>query len=104
LSRLDLRTVSLLVIPPMMWAGNAVVGRLMVGAMPPVAMNALRWVIVALLLLPLAWRVCLQPAAWLRRWPNPSQPTSIIQTGTLAPIRVTFRGVEVCSARYCKAL
>jgi drug/metabolite transporter (DMT)-like permease len=45
-----------LVLPPMMWAGNAVVGRLMVGSMPPVAMNALRWVLVAVLLMPWALR------------------------------------------------
>jgi drug/metabolite transporter (DMT)-like permease len=59
----------MLVLPPMMWAGNAVVGRLMVGSMPPVAMNALRWLIVGLLLLPLAWRVWMRPAEWLARWP-----------------------------------
>lgn len=39
-----------------MWAGNAVVGRLMVGVMPPVAMNALRWLIVAAMLMPLAMK------------------------------------------------
>ena len=53
----------------MMWAGNAVVGRMLVGAMPPVAMNALRWGIVAVLLAPLAWRVCAAPREVLRRWP-----------------------------------
>lgn len=53
----------------MMWAGNAVVGRMLVGAMAPVAMNALRWAIVAVLLAPLAWRVCVAPREVLRRWP-----------------------------------
>jgi drug/metabolite transporter (DMT)-like permease len=105
LSRLDLRTVSLLVIPPMMWAGNAVVGRLMVGAMPPVAMNALRWVIVALLLLPLAWRVCLQPAAWLRRWPylaalgvlgvGTYNALQYLALQTSTPLNVTLIGASV---------
>jgi len=65
---LDLRVLSLLVLPPMMWAGNAVVGRLMVGAMPPVAMNALRWLIVALMLMPLAYRALGQVAEIKQRW------------------------------------
>lgn len=52
----------------MLWAGNAVVGRLLVGAMPPVAMNALRWAIVALLLWPLAWRVLRRPREVGQRW------------------------------------
>lgn len=52
----------------MMWAGNAVVGRLMVGAMPPVAMNALRWVLVGLLLMPLARRVLGDMAVIRQRW------------------------------------
>lgn len=69
LATLNLRTLTLLVLPPMMWAGNAVVGRMLVGAMPPVAMNALRWAIVAVLLAPLAWRVCTAPQRILARWP-----------------------------------
>jgi drug/metabolite transporter (DMT)-like permease len=64
----SLRTLVWLVLPPMMWAGNAVVGRILVGALPPVAMNALRWAIVAVLLAPLAWRVCAAPREVLRRW------------------------------------
>jgi len=52
----------------MMWAGNAVVGRLLVGAMPPVAMNAVRWVIVAIMLMPLAWRGLRDVSAIRQRW------------------------------------
>jgi drug/metabolite transporter (DMT)-like permease len=40
----------------LLWAGNAVVGRLMVGQVPPLRLNALRWVIALLLMLPLGWR------------------------------------------------
>lgn len=57
----NLRTLTCLIVPPMMWAGNAVVGHLLVHELPPVAMNTLRWLIVAVLLMPLAWR-------GLRRW------------------------------------
>lgn len=52
----------------MMWAGNAVVGRLMVGLMPPVLMNAARWALVAALLLPLAWKVWRRPQEIGARW------------------------------------
>lgn len=40
----------------MMWAGNAVVGHLLVHDVPPVALNALRWLLVAALLMPWARR------------------------------------------------
>ncbi|MGC4059861.1 MAG: DMT family transporter [Aquabacterium sp.] len=68
MSRFDARTLACLLLPPMMWAGNAVVGRLLVGAMPPVAMNALRWLIVAVLLMPLAWRQLRDLSAIRQRW------------------------------------
>ncbi|GAP33635.1 DMT family transporter [Piscinibacter sakaiensis] len=60
-ARLGLRTALLLTVPPLMWAGNAVVGRLLVGQVPPVGLNAVRWALVALLLLPFGWRVLRQP-------------------------------------------
>ena len=47
------RIALLLTLPPLMWAGNAVVGRLAVGAVPPVALNAARWAIAFALLWPL---------------------------------------------------
>ena len=40
-----------------MWAGNAVVGRMMVGSIGPIWLNTLRWVVALLLLLPFGWRV-----------------------------------------------
>ena len=35
-------TVVLLVIPPLLWAGNAVVGRLVHGLIPPITLNFIR--------------------------------------------------------------
>lgn len=70
MTRLSLRTAALLTIPPLMWSGNAVVGRLMVGQVPPLTLNALRWVLVLVLLLPLAWRVLAAPDALRMRWPH----------------------------------
>ncbi|WP_058616611.1 DMT family transporter [Tepidimonas taiwanensis] len=61
-------TVVLLTIPPLLWAGNAVVGRLAADWIPPITFNLLRWVIAALLLLPLAsWVVRRDSPLW-RQW------------------------------------
>lgn len=66
--RLTPGLVLLLCMPPLMWAGNAVVGRMMVGLAPPLALNALRWTLALLLLLPLGWRVFRRPGeVWARR-------------------------------------
>lgn len=55
--RLTPTTIALLVIPPLMWAGNAVVGRLVSPWVPPITLNFLRWALAGVLLLPLAARV-----------------------------------------------
>jgi drug/metabolite transporter (DMT)-like permease len=49
------RLALLLTLPPLMWAGNAVIGRLMVGYAPPVLLNLIRWIGALLILLPLGW-------------------------------------------------
>jgi drug/metabolite transporter (DMT)-like permease len=56
-------TVVLLTLPPLLWAGNAVVGRLLRGAVPPMTLNLLRWTIALLVLLPLAWPTLRAPGA-----------------------------------------
>lgn len=62
------RLIFLLCIPPLMVALNAVTGRYLAGTVPPLLLNASRWTLVALLALPLAWRVVRQPSGLLRRW------------------------------------
>jgi drug/metabolite transporter (DMT)-like permease len=63
------RLALLMTLPPLLWAGNAVVGRLMVGQVPPLTLNLLRWLLTALILLPLAWRALLPPQRIVQRWP-----------------------------------
>ncbi|WP_157269788.1 DMT family transporter [Azohydromonas aeria] len=75
--RLSARTLLLLTLPPLLWAGNAVVGRLMVGSVPPLTLNFLRWLLAAALLLPLGWRVLRRGAEVRARWPY------LLLTGTL---------------------
>ncbi len=53
-ARLNLSTVFLLIVPPLLWAGNVVIGRLVSTLVPPITLNFLRWAIACLILLPLA--------------------------------------------------
>jgi drug/metabolite transporter (DMT)-like permease len=78
MTRIDLKTALLMTVPPLLWAGNAVVGRLMVGQVPPMALNLLRWVIAGLILLPLGWRALREPRVIITRWPY------LLLIGTLA--------------------
>jgi drug/metabolite transporter (DMT)-like permease len=64
--RLTPATALLLTLPPLLWAGNAVVGRLMAGQVPPMTLNFLRWAIAFVLLLP--W------TRWLLRRDSPLWP------------------------------
>jgi drug/metabolite transporter (DMT)-like permease len=57
-------TALLLTVPPLLWAGNAVVGRLVSDLVPPITLNFLRWLVALFILLPLAWRV-LRPGSGL---------------------------------------
>ncbi|WP_280810161.1 DMT family transporter [Variovorax boronicumulans] len=52
--RLTFLTVLLLTTPPLLWAGNAVVGRLVRDLVSPLTLNFVRWVIAFVLLLPFA--------------------------------------------------
>ena len=66
--RLTPATAALLVIAPLFWAGNAIVGRLAQGLVPPITLNFLRWVLAFLLLLPLAWPVLRRSSVLWPHW------------------------------------
>ena len=66
--RLTLPTALLLTVPPLMWAGNAVVGRVVVDLIPPITLNFFRWVIAFAILLPFAWRVLRADSSLWRNW------------------------------------
>ena len=54
--RLSVSSALLLTVPPLLWAGNAIVGRLVRNDIPPFTLNFLRWAIAFAILLPLgAW-------------------------------------------------
>lgn len=60
-------TLFLLTFPPLSWAGNAIVGHLAHGAVPPITLNFLRWLLGGLLLTPFAWAGVREHAPALRR-------------------------------------
>lgn len=57
----------LLMLPPLFWASNAIVGRAVAGAVPPVGLAFWRWTLGALLILPFAWRHLTADADVLKR-------------------------------------
>jgi drug/metabolite transporter (DMT)-like permease len=50
------RPYLLLSLAALCWAGNAIVGRLAAGHIPPVTLSLLRWTLAFLIILPLAWK------------------------------------------------
>lgn len=68
MARIAPLTLLWLILPPLLWAGNAVAGRLAVGTVSPLLLNALRWAIAALILLPLGWRILQAGSPLWPRW------------------------------------
>jgi drug/metabolite transporter (DMT)-like permease len=66
--RLTPTAAVLLIIPPMLWAGNAVVGRVISPLISPMTLNLLRWALAFLLLLPLAASVLRWDSALWSQW------------------------------------
>ncbi len=73
-ARLTASTASLLVAPPLFWAGNAVLARALVGEFPPLALSFWRWALAFAVLAPFAARSVWQHWAvirehfWLLLW------------------------------------
>jgi drug/metabolite transporter (DMT)-like permease len=66
--RLTPAAAGLLIIPPMLWAGNAVVGRVVAPLISPMTLNFLRWALAALVLLPLAGQVLRRDSDLWKQW------------------------------------
>ena len=65
--QIPLSTVFYLTLATLLWAGNAISGRVLVGSISPITLSAVRWGLAALMLLPLGWKV-LKPSSAL--WQN----------------------------------
>lgn len=69
--RLNAGTAGLLLVPPLMWAGNAIVGRALVGEFPPLALSFWRWALAFALIAPFTAATLWRQRALLRQgwWP-----------------------------------
>lgn len=65
---LSVRTTLLLLVPPLLWAGNAITGRLVHELIPPMTFNFLRWSLALLLLLPIAHSVLARRSPLWSHW------------------------------------
>jgi drug/metabolite transporter (DMT)-like permease len=66
--RITPATAIMLLIPPVLWAGNAIVGRLVNQVVPPIMLNFLRWAIALVILLPLAYPLLAKGSGLYRHW------------------------------------
>lgn len=66
--RLTPSTICLLMIPPLLWAGNSIVGRMVNAMVPPMTFNFLRWLVAFLILLPLAGSVFRRQSDLWQHW------------------------------------
>jgi drug/metabolite transporter (DMT)-like permease len=62
------RTAALLLVPPLLWAGNTIVGRLVHELIPPITLNFFRWILAFLLLLPIAHQVLRRTSPLWQHW------------------------------------
>ena len=62
------RTAALLLVPPLLWAGNTIVGRLVHELIPPITLNFFRWILAFGLLLPIAHQVLRRSSPLWPHW------------------------------------
>ena len=110
---LNLSTALLLTLPPRLWAGNAVIGRLIAPAVSPMTLNLLRWSLAFVLLLPLAAPVLRPSSPLWRSWKrflglsllaiggynallylalNTSTPINVTLVGSITPVWMLLIG------------
>jgi drug/metabolite transporter (DMT)-like permease len=112
-AKLSPSTIVLLTLPPVLWAGNAVLGRLIVPLASPMTLNLMRWLIAGALLLPLAAPVLRRDSALWPSWKrfavlsllsiggynsllylslNTSTPINVTLVGSITPVWVLLIG------------
>jgi drug/metabolite transporter (DMT)-like permease len=64
------RPYVLLLLPPLFWAGNLLIGRAFADRLPPLGLTFWRWVVASLCVLPFTWReLVAQRRVLLKSWP-----------------------------------
>lgn len=121
--------ILLLTIPPVLWAGNAVIGRLLVPLASPMTLNLLRWMIAFVLLLPLAAPVLRKSSPLWPSWQrfaglsllsiggynallylalNTSTPINVTLVGSITPVWMlligrVFFGIRISGVQWLGA-
>ena len=62
------RAAALLLVPPLMWASNAIVGRMIHEMIPPMTLNLVRWILAGLLLLPFTYSMLRRSSPLWSHW------------------------------------
>jgi len=102
---LDLATAGLLLLPPLVWAGNTVLGHVVADMVPPITLNFFRWLLAFALLLPWAYPVLKASSPMWSHWRRYGL-MSLLGVGcynsfqylalhTSTPINVTLVGASV---------
>ena len=102
---LDLPTAGLLLLPPLVWAGNSVLGRVVADMVPPITLNFFRWLLAFALLLPWSYPVLKPSSPMWAHWRRYGL-MSLLGVGcynsfqylalhTSTPINVTLVGASV---------
>lgn len=82
----------LLLLPPLFWAGNFVIGRVVRADVPPFMLSFGRWLIAFVVLLPFAWRQLWRDRAvyWQHRW----RVLGLSLTGVFAFNTLIYKGLH----------
>lgn len=67
-NRLSPSTVVFLILPPLLWAGNAIIGRVISDQIPPITLNFTRWLLALLILIPLGRAAFVRGSGLLSNW------------------------------------
>ncbi|WP_424973392.1 DMT family transporter [Dinoroseobacter sp. S124A] len=93
----DLRPALILVLAPLLWAGNFVAARAVHALSDPVWLNAARWSLAALCLAPVLWRDRVAVRAALRR--DLARLCGLALLGVIGTNTVLYAGLEHASAK-----
>ncbi len=102
---LDLATAGLLLLPPLVWAGNTILGSVVANMVPPITLNFFRWLTAFVLLLPWSYPVLKPSSPMWKHWRRYGL-MSLLGVGcynsfqylalhTSTPINVTLVGASV---------
>ncbi|MEG1832345.1 MAG: DMT family transporter, partial [Burkholderiaceae bacterium] len=80
-ARIDPGTAALLLLPPLLWAGNAIVGRALVGEFPPLALSLWRWTLALALIAPFTALALWRERGVIRQWWGPLLAISAVGVG-----------------------